>query len=295
VAFEYLHWDEGLAIMIWHDVLGDSASHATSNSAVYTLDGYAESPDGERFEWHVQTDAVQTAEFRLAGRTYDLADGRLFVVTMENGTASVTQLQRDLSGVQPNASSCIAFAKDDSLLAEFLRAHNEVPLPAATPSSETLPPPDAWATYTNSAHRFALRHPPEWEAPPANSGEARGTLGENVVFSVSADSPYWMGCLLEGLGDCPVMEQVEFARTSDPPRNAIRIRGYIGAIGGRTPQQYVTYVLRERGMYYVFALYAVGLDATTGDVSAIAPLDESDVTTFEQMLGTLTFQPGPGG
>jgi hypothetical protein len=91
------------------------------------------------------------------------------------------------------------------------------------------------------------------------------------------------------------MEQVEFARTGNPPRNAIRIRGYIGAIGGRIPQQYVTYVLRDRGTYYVFTLYAVGLDAITGELSTIAPLDAADVTAFEQLLGTLTFQIGPGG
>lgn len=295
VAFEFLHWDEGLEIMIWHDVLGDSASHATSDSAAYTLDGYAESPDGRRFEWDVQTDDGQTAEFQLTGRTYDLTDGRLFVVTMENRTASVTQLQRDLSDIQPDASSCIAFAQDEPILTEFIREHNETNRPTATPSSETVPPPDAWATYTNSAHRFALRHPPDWETQPDDFGEARGTLGDRVVFSVSADSPYWMGCLLEGLGDCPVMEQVEIARTGDPPRNAIKIRGYIGAIGGRIPQQYITYVLRDQGIYYVFTLYAVGLDAATSDVTTIAPLDAADVATFEQLLGTLTFQIGPAG
>ncbi len=292
VAFEFMHWDEGLAIMIWHNVLGDSGSVSNSNSSGYELAGYAEAQDGERFEWDVQTDDGKTAKFQLAGRSYALSDGQLFIVTMEDGTADVTQLQRDLSDVQPNASSCIAFAKDEPLLAEFIRAHNEAPRP---PSSKTDPPPDAWATYTNRAHGFALRHPPEWETPPNDVSESRGTLGKNIVFSVSADSPYWMGCLLEGLGDCPVMEQVKFARTGDPPRTAISIQGYIGAIGGRIPQQYLTYVLRDHGTYYVFTLYAVGLDAATGDASTIAPLNATDVTTFEQMLGTLTFQIGPGG
>jgi hypothetical protein len=196
VGFEFLRWEEGLAIMIWHDFLGNSGTSSTSESSGFTTDpihrlqGYAESWDG---------------------------------------------------------------------------------------------------------HRFSLRHPPGFDVPPADLNEPRGSIGDQIVFSVAEQDPYWLGCLFEGLGGCPVMEQIEWTRVGDPTRNAIRISGFIGSIGGRIPQQYVTYLMREGGMYYTFTLYASGRDSEVERVDVIWPLGEADIVAFEQMMETLTFQVGNRG
>lgn len=91
------------------------------------------------------------------------------------------------------------------------------------------------------------------------------------------------------------MEQTELTRVGDPARNAIRISGFIGSIGGRTPQQYVTYLVREGGMYYTFTLYALGRDSEIERVDVIWPLSEADIVAFERVMETLTFQVGPLG
>ena len=302
-GLEFLRWNEGLTIMIWHDFLGHSGSSSTSESSgpttdpVYKLQGYAESWDGRRFDWEAQTKDGETAQFWIDGTPYDLSNGTLFIVTLENGGTDVTQLDRDLSHVQPDSSSCVAFAKSDPDLARFIgdMSVSTAASPTPAPPPNTITPQGSWITYTNRLHRFSLRHPPGFDVPPADLYESRGFIGDQIVFSVAEQDPYWLGCLFEGLGDCPVMEQTELTRVSNSTRNAIRIGGYIGSIGGRIPQQYVTYLMREGGMYYTFTLYALGRDSKVERVDVVWPLDEADIVAFERMMETLTFQVGNRG
>jgi hypothetical protein len=191
----------------------------------------------------------------------------------------------------------MAFAQDDPDLARFIgtRSVSAGASPAPVLSPDTVALPESWGTYTNSSHHFSLRHPPGLDVPPSNFHEPRGYIGDRIVFSAAEQDPYWLGCLLEGLGDCPVIEQTELARVGNPARNAIRIAGYIGSIGGRIPQQYVTYLVREGGVYYTFTLYALGRDRQVEDVSGVWPLDQADIVDIERMMGTLTFQVGSMG
>jgi hypothetical protein len=311
VGFEFLRWEEGLAIMMWHDFVGDSGCSSTSEGSgftpdpIYRVEGYAESWDGHRFDWEVQTNDGKTAQFWIDGRRYDLSDGTLFIVTMEDGGADVMQLERDVSRVQPDSSSCVAFARSDPDLARFIGDTSTSsaasptsvsnPMPTAAPAPNGITPPGSWVTYTNSAHGFSLRHPAGFDVPPTDFNEWRGFIGDQVVFSVGEQDPYWLGCFFEGVGDCPVMEDVELTRVGDPTRNGIRISGYIGSIGGRIPQQYVTYVMREGGTYYAFTLYALGGDREVERVDVIWPLDEADVVVFERMMETLRFRVGSRG
>jgi heat shock protein HslJ len=47
----------------------------------------------------------------------------------------------------------------------FDRGTSIVVSPTPVSTSEAVIPPTLWMTYTNSVHRFSLRHPPGWEAP----------------------------------------------------------------------------------------------------------------------------------
>jgi hypothetical protein len=140
-GYRFLRWRQGLAIMIWYDFRGDSGSSSTSSGgglgtlSTYTIHGYAESEDGDRFEWEVETSDGETARFRLDGESYDLSRGTLFIVRMEHGRADIIQLERDLSGVEPNHASIVAFARGDADLAPLDGA-----APPPTPESPVPTP-----------------------------------------------------------------------------------------------------------------------------------------------------------
>ena len=122
-SYTFLRWKEGLAIMIWHDFVLDSAGNhgpRSTTDPVYRAEGYAESKDGHRLDWRAHTTDGKTAQFWIDDVPYDLADGTLFIVTIKSGDLEITQLQRDLSSVQPGHESCLAFAQSDPDLARFV-------------------------------------------------------------------------------------------------------------------------------------------------------------------------------
>jgi hypothetical protein len=126
-------WKQGLAIMVWHDLDASVArGSGATGDPVYRLDGQASSLDGRRVEWHVETSDGRTAQFWIDGTSYDLEAGSVFVITTRTGTKKVHQLQRDLSGIQPNYESCVAFARSDPVLAHLL---NGPPTAVATRKS----------------------------------------------------------------------------------------------------------------------------------------------------------------
>jgi hypothetical protein len=120
-AFSFLRWKEGLAIVIWHD-LESFTSHGSGSTTdpVYRLQGSAESRDGRHVDWVVETDDGKTARFWIDDTRYDLSAGALFVITTEHDRTNVMQLERDLSGVQPNYESCVAFARNDPDLTRLI-------------------------------------------------------------------------------------------------------------------------------------------------------------------------------
>jgi hypothetical protein len=160
-------------------------------------------------------------------------------------------------------------------------------LPTPTPAVEGIPTTEAWTTYTNRVYRFSLRHPPKFDVPASDFGDPRGFIGDKIVFSVGESNPYWVGCLSAALGDCPVMEAVETTLVAG--QEATRIGGYIGAIGGNIPQQYITYIVLKDEVYYTFTLYALSRDSAEQAGGIIWPLGEEDVAVFEQIMETLEF------
>jgi hypothetical protein len=120
-TYLFVRWKEGLSIMIWHDVLGsvEGKDSGSTTEPIYWYHGWTESPGGRRFDWEVQTANGKTAVFKIDDTSYDLANGRLFIVTMKDGKTRVRQLNRDLSNVQMDWESIVAFARSDPDVAEF--------------------------------------------------------------------------------------------------------------------------------------------------------------------------------
>ena len=122
-GYMLMKWEEGLAIMIWHDAIAASNSHGSSSteSSVYTLKGYAESENGIRVEWDLETSDGKTAQFIIDNTNYDLSEGALFIISTKTGTTTIMQLNRDLSSVQPEYDSCVAFGENDPDVVYFIR------------------------------------------------------------------------------------------------------------------------------------------------------------------------------
>ncbi len=184
-GYEFMYWDEGLAIMIWHDFLGDSGTSSINGGGLFTpdpmykLEGYAESRDGQRFEWDVQTRDGKTAQFWLDDTPYDLSQGTVFIVAKKSGQTEITQLKRDLSHIQPDHASCVEFAQRDADLAPFinnatLTSSEVLPTPTLNPTST----PDKTTPTLPPSTSTAAELEPQWIhfAPGATSATVSDTL-----------------------------------------------------------------------------------------------------------------------
>jgi len=54
----------------------------------------------------------------------DLSEGALFIISTKTGTTTVMQLNRDLSDVQPEYDSCVAFGENDPDVADFIMGNS---------------------------------------------------------------------------------------------------------------------------------------------------------------------------
>ncbi|NIM95599.1 MAG: hypothetical protein GTO18_18020 [Anaerolineales bacterium] len=124
VGYEFFHWEEGLAVMIWHDAAQSSScdSSGSTSSPTHVVRCHAISKAGIRFDWHLETDDGKTAVFTINEAAYDLTNGALFIVTTASGVTEVSQLERDLSNVQPNNESVVEFSLSDHDVNEFIQS-----------------------------------------------------------------------------------------------------------------------------------------------------------------------------
>ena len=123
-GYLFLRWQEGLEVMIWHDVAGSAVAHSAGSTEDrgYAERGSARSADGRSLEWELQTKDGKTGQVRIGKASYDLSAGTLFIVTTRGGTTDVRQLDRDLSAIPLDHDGILAFAEKDTDLAAFLNA-----------------------------------------------------------------------------------------------------------------------------------------------------------------------------
>ena len=150
-GYLFLRWQEGLEVMIWHDLSGEGMGHSAGSNAgwLYIERGSARSADGRSLAWEVQTRDGTMGEVHIEGGRYDLDAGNLFIVTTRGGKTVVRQLHRDLSAVPLDHDGILTFARSDPDLAAFLdevptaTPPTVTPTPTATPTSSATPPTPA--------------------------------------------------------------------------------------------------------------------------------------------------------
>jgi hypothetical protein len=98
----YVDQGHGLALAVWCNWHGGSSGsvRGVANAAEYT--GEVKGDTGQRVSWKWVTSDNASGSLVLNGTDYDVARGRLFLVSTKSGKTEVRQLQRDLAGVQPD-------------------------------------------------------------------------------------------------------------------------------------------------------------------------------------------------
>ncbi len=112
--------DRRINLVIWSDSLGAAETSGDSGLVGSTAERFFTSVDGKRIDWKWRVPKEKGGDFRLNGTPYDLANGTLFLVSTKGGRVRVTQLDVDLSRVQPNAQAFEALAKNEPTIAKFI-------------------------------------------------------------------------------------------------------------------------------------------------------------------------------
>jgi hypothetical protein len=182
-GYLFLRWQEGLEVMLWHDLTGDSSADSVGSAAGrrYLERGSASSADGRKLTWEVQTVDGTTGDVQISGTRYDLAAGDLFLVTTRGGATAVRQLRRDLSAVPLDHDGILAFARNDPELAAFLDE-----IPPATPPVAT-PTPEPTATVAATPTPTATPPPPApSRTPPPTGTPLPAPAVERILFAPGA-------------------------------------------------------------------------------------------------------------
>lgn len=121
----FLVWKEGLRLMLWVDMTGDSGTNSSSSSSdpLFRQTGYAQAADGRRVEWQLATADGQTATFSIGNQPFALAQGTLFLITTTSGSPQVQQLKYDLAPLRLDPSSCESVATNNAEVKRFIAHH----------------------------------------------------------------------------------------------------------------------------------------------------------------------------
>lgn len=121
-GYEFFHWQAGLDVLLWHEAVTDSRCDSSGEAGADThfVQCLARTEAGIEFGWQIATQDGRSADFMLDGQTYDLAEGTVFLINIENGILDVQQLQRNLSSVAANHDSITQFALADPDISQFI-------------------------------------------------------------------------------------------------------------------------------------------------------------------------------
>jgi len=174
---------------------------------------------------------------------------------------------------QPNGPDCEPACR---------AARLEVHIPAVPAYGDV----STWETYADEPHGFSIRYPAEFppEFGPQVDGYGAVFFGDKIQVRTNSTDP------LVCQGECPMLEIIEPVTIAGRP--ARLVRGYIGSIGGNTPQRFMLYLVRSGSTYISLMLFAESRHATTTvDPSVILPLQEADIELFNRMVQTLEWMP----
>ena len=112
--FQFLLWDEGLAIMFVDTMMvaHHSGGRGSTTDPVRRQRGSALSKTGDRYDWEIETTDGRTATLKINSVEYEIAKGAVFVIQMKDKKPTVDQLDLDVSKLS-DVASCRAFIKEN--------------------------------------------------------------------------------------------------------------------------------------------------------------------------------------
>jgi hypothetical protein len=110
-----------ILFVVWVDV-PDAFGSGGSDARHAFYSAYFQPPGGGRVGWEAETTNGADVSLTLNGARYDLAAGRLFLLTTRAGQAQVRQLKRDLSRLRPDTGDFKKLAMEDKDIARFIAA-----------------------------------------------------------------------------------------------------------------------------------------------------------------------------
>lgn len=123
--YTYHYWEDGLAVLIWHDFSQDAESCTGSGSTedlIYRLECTVQAQDRRRFTWQIHTSDGQTADMWIDGQPINLSKGSMFLIRADDDGLEVNQQQRDFSALAPNNETFVAMAASDADVAAFIKS-----------------------------------------------------------------------------------------------------------------------------------------------------------------------------
>jgi hypothetical protein len=155
--------------------------------------------------------------------------------------------------------------------------------PAATPAPVVTAEPTqqaATTTYTNTAFAYTIEIPAsvEFRGVAANVDV---WIDRQIYITAYEANPE------EPRGDAPVIESASDAMIGS--FTARRLSGYVGAVGGNTPQRYESIVIQHNNLYYQIIAYELKNDDVQPVDRAMNPVPPETLVLLDQIVASLRF------
>ena len=223
-SYLLLDWPEGLQILIWDDIFeGDHHNHTESatDDPVFHQSGSAQSIDGRRYEYSLETRDGLQADFTIDDSLYDLDQGKLFLIRTAGGVTQVEQLDLDLSGLSPTNAGIEDFGRQTAEIARFIQPTTNV------------------AAKENCSVAYGDSEPPTETTPPANP--LPQSLKGYVIQSFCWDGQ-WTFILTVGRNAVNPCESSEPVTTDNVPSHTLKgVAALKEALDRLQPGEHITW------------------------------------------------------
>lgn len=110
----------GMAVVVWTDLPGGSSEFlppVTTKTEGFVFVGHHRSSDGRQVECRIATRDGSTGPVTINGKSFNLAQGALFLVSTTGAQTQVRQLKRDFVKLEPG--DLMHLAKNDQEIRTF--------------------------------------------------------------------------------------------------------------------------------------------------------------------------------